>query len=173
MNKANKHRAIAESILSIGGDGELLYQCDNPEQGEIVEIIDWLFAEAISFCEGGTRSRIVDKKEKDELIGLLASIAWHCVLFEAVESKKKKEDIFAELSDVYVRKNRDYGDSFGQTYCSLGVISALTRLSDKHNRMLSLFYTGNENRLVDDERLQDTMLDMANYCIMTIIELEV
>ena len=74
-----------------------------------------------------------------------------------------------KLNQVYKAKNHDYGDSFGDTYKKLGIISAVTRLSDKMNRLMSLAVS--HNAQVKDERIEDTLLDMANYAIMTLIEL--
>ena len=85
----------------------------------------------------------------------------------------KKEEIFDyivdHMSDTYRAKNSDYGDSVGDTYNKFGDISFLVRISDKYNRLLSL--TNNEqNQQVQDEKLEDTILDMANYCILWLIE---
>lgn len=79
-----------------------------------------------------------------------------------VEQHKK---ICDNLNKIYEKKNHDYGNSFGETYKDLGIISALTRISDKFNRLKTL--AKGENNLVNDEALEDTLLDMANYCIMT------
>lgn len=75
------------------------------------------------------------------------------------------------MNEVYQKKNADYGDSFGETYAKLGIISAVTRISDKYNRLVSLCTKPEEERKVKDESITDTLLDMANYCIMTAIEL--
>lgn len=77
-----------------------------------------------------------------------------------------------ELNKIYQNKNSDYGDSFGETFKKLGIISAVTRISDKYNRLVSLCTKSEEEQKVKDESITDTLLDMANYCIMTIIELE-
>ena len=77
-----------------------------------------------------------------------------------------------ELNEIYAKKNHDYGDSFGDTYKKLGIISAVTRISDKHNRLVSLCTKPEEERKVKDESIIDTLMDMANYCIMTIMELK-
>ena len=77
--------------------------------------------------------------------------------------------ICQKLNQVYKAKNHDYGDSFGDTYKKLGIISAVTRLSDKMNRLMSLAVS--HNAQVKDEKIEDTLLDMANYAIMTLIEL--
>lgn len=82
-------------------------------------------------------------------------------------------EIAKALNQLYDSKGHDYGDSFGETYQKLGIISALTRISDKYNRLVSLATKPEEERKVKDESIQDTLLDMANYCIMTVIEMEV
>lgn len=78
-------------------------------------------------------------------------------------------EICNELNTIYNNKNNDYGDAFGRTFEKLGLISAVTRISDKYNRLESLA-TSTEQK-VKDESIEDTLMDMANYCIMTIIEL--
>ena len=87
-----------------------------------------------------------------------------------IESKVAQHyAICQKLNQVYKAKNHDYGDSFGDTYKKLGVISAVTRLSDKMNRLMSLAVS--HDAQVKDEKIEDTLLDMANYAIMTLIEL--
>lgn len=84
---------------------------------------------------------------------------------------QKHKEICQELNEVYARKNHDYGNSFGETFDKLGIISAVTRISDKYNRLCSLCAKSDDERKVKDESITDTLLDMANYCIMTIIEM--
>ena len=76
--------------------------------------------------------------------------------------------ITAALVSQYQRKNEAYGDSFGKSVNKYGVISALTRMSDKWNRLESLLIDGNKNE-VNDESVDDTLLDLATYCIMTVL----
>ena len=79
------------------------------------------------------------------------------------------KEIANELGELYEKKNKAYGNSFGDTFKKLGIISAVTRISDKYNRLCNLAV----NQDIDDlgESLNDTLADMASYCIMTIIEL--
>ena len=84
---------------------------------------------------------------------------------------KLHENLCKKLNETYKNKNHDYGDSFGETFNKLGIISAVTRISDKYNRLVSLCMLPEEERKVKDESISDTLLDMANYCIMTEIEL--
>lgn len=73
------------------------------------------------------------------------------------------------LNAIYQEKNSRYGDSFSLTFSELGVISAVTRMTDKMNRIKQLT-TGKSETL--DESLKDTLLDLANYAIMTVMELD-
>lgn len=72
------------------------------------------------------------------------------------------------LADQYRRKNEAYGDSFGKSVRKYGPISALTRMSDKWNRLESLMVDKNRND-VSDESINDTLLDLATYCVMTVM----
>ena len=80
------------------------------------------------------------------------------------------KSICKELNDTYRKKNAAYGDSFGETYRKLGIISAVTRITDKYNRLVTLATHADVS--ANDESLTDTLLDMANYCIMTVMEME-
>lgn len=86
------------------------------------------------------------------------------------ERVKRHKEIVEELNRVYEQKNTDYGDSFAESVREFGIVAALTRISDKYNRFKRLAL-GNRN-LVGDESIKDTLLDMANYCIMLSMILE-
>lgn len=75
-----------------------------------------------------------------------------------------------ELKDLYQRKNTDYGDSFHKTFIEEGMAMARIRLSDKMERFKRLTKSGEQN--VKDESIRDTLIDLANYAIMTIVEME-
>ena len=73
------------------------------------------------------------------------------------------------MSELYTRKNHDYGDSFTQTVDEFGLVAPAIRLSDKLNRFKSLIKSPSQ---VTDEKLEDTLIDMASYAIMTVIWLK-
>lgn len=73
------------------------------------------------------------------------------------------------LHNLYKSKNSDYGDSVHQTYLKYGITSFLVRVEDKINRVKSL--TSKNTQEVLDEKLEDTLLDAANYLILAAIEL--
>ena len=81
---------------------------------------------------------------------------------------------FAELciamTQTYDRKNKDYGDSFSRSVQRYGKIAALTRMSDKWNRLENLML--NDDARVKDESITDTLIDLASYALMTVMELE-
>jgi hypothetical protein len=86
-----------------------------------------------------------------------------------ITKTERHAEICALLNDIYRRKNADYGDSFGETFRKLGVISAVTRITDKISRLQTLCVKPAQVR---SESVRDTLLDLANYAIMTTIELE-
>jgi hypothetical protein len=79
--------------------------------------------------------------------------------------------IAKEIGDLYEKKDRVYGNSFGSTYEKLGIISAVTRISDKYNRLCNMATSPTP---INDcgESLEDTLKDMAAYCIMTIVAMK-
>lgn len=78
--------------------------------------------------------------------------------------------IVNEMAKTYENKNSDYGDSFGISVRKYGLISALTRISDKFNRIENLILNGNAQ--VKDENLLDSLKDLACYCVMTVMAIE-
>jgi len=79
------------------------------------------------------------------------------------------KEICDNLTGIYIAKNHDYGDSFGIGYSEYGSIMAVIRLEDKFNRFKTL--TKSDSK-VKDESIKDTLMDMANYAIMTVIAME-
>lgn len=82
---------------------------------------------------------------------------------------ERHKELLDNLHTLYVTKNHDYGDSVHDTYIKYGITSFLVRLEDKLNRARTI--SGKE-QLVKDEKLVDTLLDMANYAILAVLELE-
>ena len=81
-------------------------------------------------------------------------------------------DICKGLNKIYEQKNHDYGDSFHDTFVEEGMAMARIRLSDKLNRFKKLSREGSEQK-VNDESIRDTLLDLANYAIMTVMEMDI
>lgn len=75
--------------------------------------------------------------------------------------------ILNEIKQLYNRKNADYGNSFDKTLDEFGLVASATRMSDKFNRFKSLIRCNSSTR-VEDEKIEDTLIDLASYAIMTI-----
>lgn len=87
-----------------------------------------------------------------------------------MDNIKNHEQICAELTDLYAKKNADYGDSFHKSFEKYGLIMAAIRLGDKFNRFEQL--AGGQENCVKSESIRDTLLDLANYAIMTVAEID-
>ena len=88
----------------------------------------------------------------------------------ALAKLSKHADICVELNKLYARKNADYGDSFHKTFVEEGMAMARIRLSDKLERFKRL--TKSNEQHVHDESVRDTLIDLANYAIMTVMEMD-
>lgn len=87
----------------------------------------------------------------------------------------KHMEICEELNSLYSRKNHDYGDSFHTTFLEEGLAMARIRLGDKLSRFKTLSKLKSEDsgqQQVTDESIRDTLIDLANYAIMTVLELD-
>lgn len=81
-----------------------------------------------------------------------------------MEKEELFQQITKELFETYKRKNHDYGDSFNKSLDEDGLLVSKIRLGDKFLRFSTLI---KREAQVADESLEDTLLDMANYAIMT------
>lgn len=86
-------------------------------------------------------------------------------------SDPSKEDVHSDicqmLHETYKAKNADYGDSFASVRRKYPN-AILIRLNDKLNRLETLLNGSHQH--VNDESIDDTLLDLANYCIMELVE---
>ena len=89
----------------------------------------------------------------------------------SIMSKPEKEEQFysiAEtLAEILTAKNKAYGDSFGISVRKYGLTASLTRISDKFNRLESLILNDTKG-----DSLEDTLMDMAGYCVLTLLEIQ-
>ena len=72
------------------------------------------------------------------------------------------------MNNVYERKNADYGDSFSKTFEEFGLTSSAIRINDKTERFKKLI---KQEAQVQDEIIKDTLLDIANYAVLTLVEM--
>lgn len=76
--------------------------------------------------------------------------------------------ICEELNALYARKNADYGDSFTRNYNEFGIVYPIMHFQEKLDRLKSLM---TKDAQVADESITDTLMDLANYSIMTLVEM--
>ena len=78
-------------------------------------------------------------------------------------------NILQELQELYIKKNHDYGNSFSETIQEFGFTPAIARINDKLKRVKQMV-KGEPMQV--NESMRDNLIDIANYCILTIIELD-
>lgn len=102
------------------------------------------------------------------LIELLLTKEERKALREEKNDINLHQSICKQLTDIYKDKNADYGNSFSESYQEWGIISAVVRMDDKMRRLKQL---AKHDAKVKSESIEDTLLDLANYAIMTLGEL--
>lgn len=80
------------------------------------------------------------------------------------------ENITKNMLKIFKQKNHDYGNSFEQSLNEEGLAASRIRMGDKWNRFKQL--SKGAKAQVNDESLRDTLLDLANYAIMTVMWLD-
>ena len=86
-------------------------------------------------------------------------------MFNYQEEHKKLCDL---MHETYIKKNSDYGNSFSDLYDEYGSIISEIHIREKFNRFKQL--RTNESQV--GESIEDTLMDMANYCLLTLLEMK-
>lgn len=84
---------------------------------------------------------------------------------------RRFKELTTKMYETFKKKRNDYGPSTRETWEKYGPVSMLVRMDDKMNRFKNLAIDDTK-RLVEDESIKDTLLDLANYALITILELE-
>lgn len=74
--------------------------------------------------------------------------------------------IVKEMTELYAKKNHDYGNSFDESCDKIGTGYPLGRLLDKMNRLIACM--GKEDKMQINESIEDTLKDLACYSVMTL-----
>lgn len=98
--------------------------------------------------------------EKEQLIAFKFEVPTNLV----TDDVKRFERVCADMVQLYAKKNHDYGNSFEKGMNNIGMAYGIGRLYDKMNRIITLSKVKAE---VNDESIQDTLLDLACYAVMT------
>ena len=78
-------------------------------------------------------------------------------------------DITNGMYDTFKAKNHDYGNSFSELFAECGMTYAYGHMAEKLKRVKSLM---SDETKVNGESMRDSLLDLANYAILTIMELD-
>lgn len=79
------------------------------------------------------------------------------------------KSITSKLLDTFQTKNHDYGNSFSELFKDCGMTYAYGHMAEKLSRIKSLM---KDEAKVKGESMKDSLYDLANYAILTIMELE-
>lgn len=99
----------------------------------------------------------------DEAIYILSHLGNRPKLSDNVEQFM---NITNNMVKTYAAKNHDYGNSFDNSLNKFGLIASIVRMNDKMNRLETL---ASKRAEVKDESVEDTLLDLANYAVMTVM----
>jgi hypothetical protein len=83
------------------------------------------------------------------------------------------QTILERMAAIHKAKNADYGSSYNLAPALLGIpahVGLLVRMTDKLARACKLAH--GQAAQVQDEALTDTLLDLANYAVLTILALD-
>lgn len=87
------------------------------------------------------------------------------------ENEKLMQKLYTSQLELYIKKNRDYGNSVELSYVDYGLVSFAIRLGDKLNRFKKLIEKDHE-QLVEDENIIDTLRDLSGYSAMAVMLIE-
>lgn len=106
----------------------------------------------------------------ENLKSCVEEITDYCNTSTSKTDADRFKDITKIMSDIFIRKNHDYGNSFEQSLNEEGLTASRIRMGDKWNRYKQL--SKGVKAQVNDESIKDTLIDIATYAIMTIMWLD-
>lgn len=116
--------------------------------------------------------------------GMDTSLSASCSKFEEFFMNKRNTGVYRfksitkDMVELYEIKNKNYGNSFSKSYDEYGLTMVCIRLEDKLRRLKSLnkqmqdIDNGISQVDTQDESIKDTLIDLANYSVMAIMEIE-
>lgn len=116
---------------------------------------------------GGKRYRMEHYGFTSDPVGVLAKLS------AFTEQPTGDADAFRDITngmyDTFKAKNSDYGNSFSELFSECGMTYAYGHLSEKLKRVKSLM---SDEAKVKGASMRDSLLDLANYAVLTIMELD-
>ena len=134
---------------------------------------------SIDFLDRAIDSLVVETLCNDSLSKCIESINQYLKDVHPKEGERKadseKEDVdrFKEITDkmfeTFKAKNHDYGSSFSNLFKECGMTYAYGHMAEKLERVKSLM---KDEAKVNGEGMKDSLLDLANYAILTVMEID-
>lgn len=134
---------------------------------------------SIDFLDRAIDSLVVETLCNDSLSKCIESINQYLKEVHPKEGERKadseKEDVdrFKEITDkmfeTFKAKNHDYGSSFSNLFKECGMTYAYGHMAEKLDRVKSLM---KDEAKVNGEGMKDSLLDLANYAILTVMEID-
>lgn len=159
--KGNTFRLSTEDVMK---RGEMLEKLDQKKITIFPTSLpkdDWVY----NFVLGGSRigkkeSFMNSKHSPDFLDVFIKPSTGDTKAFRAITNK---------MCDTFEAKNTDYGNSFHKLFEECGMTYAYGHMAEKLERINSL---RKDKAKVKGESMKDSLFDLANYAILTIMELE-
>ena len=148
------------------------YKCIKPHYQydvQIMDIGDIIVTDGKNLYNLSRRVDYNSVYDMDECMKCLEAIT-DDIPYPVKDDATRFEEITKTMLDTFKKKNHDYGNSFEQSLDEEGLAAARIRMGDKWNRFKQL--SKGDIAQVNDESITDTLLDMANYAIMTKIWLD-
>lgn len=170
MGNVELHKKVLDYVNRAADEHAIFFAEDSDE--DMIKKANKLLEEKVDLLKEfdvvvGTKGALCDFGINYFVRLSVIAMRLYCSRLDLVSFEEKAK----ELHDIYKRKNNDYGNSFEDSLNKFGVIAAVVRLQDKVSRYESLTKKGNK-QLVEDEKVEDTLLDLINYCIMTVMYYE-
>lgn len=134
---------------------------------------------SIDFLDRAIDSLVVETLCNDNLSKCIESINQYLKEVHPKEGERnadsEKEDVdrFKEITDkmfeTFKAKNHDYGSSFSNLFKECGMTYAYGHMAEKLERVKSLM---KDEAKVNGEGMKDSLLDLANYAILTVMEID-
>lgn len=139
-----------------------MYKCIKEYRKQLDNNTTLVFTEGVTYLNEQVTSRVP-----------MPVIPEYFKVVSSIDEKEEKSEnttisfntLLDQIKDTHERKNHDYGDSFTKSMDEFGMTAAAIRLTDKLSRFKALI---NSEAKVKDESIEDTLLDMASYAIMTV-----
>lgn len=128
---------------------------------------DWANSTFLPSRSGGKRYRMEHYGFTSDPVGVLAKPS--AFTKQPTGDADAFRDITNGMYDTFKAKNHDYGNSFSELFSECGMTYAYVHLSEKLKRVKSLM---SDEAKVKGESMRDSLLDLANYAILTIMELD-